>query len=193
MMYFRNRLKNLIMTFQELINRRQSVRRYQNKRVEREKLQKLIEAVQLAPSASNSQPWKLILVDEPELKNEVANATFSKLVAFNKFAPQAPVMAVLVIEKPKMITQIGGSVKNREFPLIDIGIAAEHFCLQATELGLSTCMLGWFNEKKIKQLLSIPKKKRIGLVITLGYETEDYKQREKIRKPVEEMSSFNSY
>ena len=102
-------------------------------------------------------------------------------------------MAVLVIEKPKMITQIGGSVKNREFPLIDIGIAAEHFCLQATELGLSTCMLGWFNEKKIKQLLNIPKNKRIGLVITLGYEPEDYKQREKTRKSVEEMSSFNSY
>ncbi len=181
------------MTFQELINRRQSVRRYQDKPVEREKLQHLIEAVRFAPSASNSQPWKLIMVDEPELKDKVANATFSKLVAFNKFAPQAAVMAVLVIEKPKMITQIGGSVKNREFPLIDIGIAAEHFCLQATELGLSTCMLGWFSEKKIKQLLSIPKNKRIGLVITLGYETEDYKQREKIRKSVEEMSSFNSY
>jgi len=181
------------MTFQELINHRQSVRRYQDKPVEREKLQQLIEAVRFAPSASNSQPWKLILVDEPELKDKVANATFTKLVAFNKFAPQASVMAVLVIEKPKMITQIGGSVKNREFPLIDIGIAAEHFCLQATELGLSTCMLGWFNEKKIKQLLSIPKKKRIGLVITLGYETEDYKQREKTRKSVEEMSSFNSY
>ncbi len=181
------------MTFRELMNRRQSVRRYQDKPVEREKLQQLIEAVRFAPSASNSQPWKLILVDEPELKDKVANATFTKLVAFNKFAPQASVMAVLVIEKPKMITQIGGSVKNREFPLIDIGIAAEHFCLQATELGLSTCMLGWFNEKKIKQLLSIPKKKRIGLVITLGYETEDYKQRVKIRKSVKEMSSFNSY
>jgi len=181
------------MTFHELINRRQSVRRYQKKTVEREKLELLIEAVRVAPSASNSQPWKLILVDEPELKNSVANATFSKLIAFNKFAPQAAVMAVLVIEKPKMITQIGGSVKNREFPLIDIGIAAEHFCLQATELGLSTCMLGWFNEKKIKQLLNIPQKNRIGLVITLGYETEDYKQREKIRKSVDEMSGFNSY
>ena len=181
------------MTFKELINRRQSVRRYQDKPVEREKLQQLIEAVQFAPSASNSQPWKLILVDEPELKDKVANATFSKFVAFNKFAPQAAVMAVLVIEKPKMITQIGGSVKKREFPLIDIGIAAEHFCLQATELGLSTCMLGWFNEKKIKQILNIPENKRIGLVITLGYEPEDYKQREKIRNPVDEMSSFNSY
>ena len=181
------------MTFQELINCRQSVRRYQDKPVEREKLQQLIEAVRFAPSASNSQPWKLILVDEPDLKDKVANATFSKIVAFNKFAPQASVMVVLVIERPKMITQIGGSVKNREFPLIDIGIAAEHFCLQATELGLGTCMLGWFNEKKIKQLLNIPKNKRIGLVITLGYETEDYKQREKIRKSVDEMSSFNSY
>ena len=181
------------MIFRELINKRQSVRKYQDKPVEREKLKKLIEAVRLAPSASNSQPWKLILVDEPEMKDKVANATFSKLVSFNKFAPQAPVMVVLVIEKPKMITQIGGSVKNREFPLIDIGIAAEHFCLQAAEFGLGTCMLGWFNEKKIKQLLNIPKKKRIGLVITLGYEPEEYKQREKIRKPVEEMSSFNSY
>jgi nitroreductase len=181
------------MIFKELINQRQSVRRYIPREVEKEKIDKLIEAVRLAPSASNSQPWKLIIVDEPGLKNKVANATFSKLVWFNKFAPQASVMAVLVIEKPQIITQIGGSVKNREFALIDIGIAAEHFCLQAAELGLGTCMLGWFSEKKIKQLLNIPKKKRIGLVITLGYFSDDYKQREKIRKSKEEMSSFNSY
>ncbi|MBT3382772.1 MAG: NAD(P)H nitroreductase [Prolixibacteraceae bacterium] len=181
------------MTFKELINRRQSVRKYQEKTVEREKLQQLIEAVRLAPSASNSQPWKLIIVDEPGLKDKVARATFSKVVSFNKFAPQAPVVAVLVIEKPKVITQLGGSIKKREFPLIDIGIAAEHFCLQATELGLGTCMLGWFNEKKIKHLLNIPKKKRIGLVITLGYFPDDYKHRKKIRKPAENMSSFNSY
>jgi nitroreductase len=181
------------MNFQELFKLRQSVRKYQEKPVEREKLEKLIESVRLAPSASNSQPWKLILVDEPELKNKVANATFSKLVAFNKFTLQAPVLAVLVIEKPRLITQIGGSVKNREFPLIDIGIAAEHFCLQAAEIGLGTCMMGWFNEKKIKQLLNIPRKKRIGLVISLGYAPEDYNLREKIRKPVNAMCSVNSY
>lgn len=181
------------MNFQKLIYTRQSVRKYQNKPVEREKLEQLIESVRIAPSASNSQPWKLIIVDEPELKDKVANATFSKLVAFNKFTVQAPVIAVLVIEKPRLITQIGGSVKNREFPLIDIGIAAEHFCLQAAELDLGTCMMGWFNEKKIKQLLNIPKKKRIGLVISLGYPPEDYKLREKTRKPADEMCSFNSY
>lgn len=181
------------MTFNELINQRQSVRKYQEKRVEHEKIEKIIEAVHVAPSACNSQPWKLIIVDDPELKNEVARATFSKTISFNKFAIQAPVVAVLVIEKAKLIAQIGGSIKNMEYPNIDIGIAAEHFCLQATELGLGTCMLGWFDEKKIQQLLHIPKKRKIGLVITLGYPPEDYKQRLKIRKPLEQICGFNSY
>jgi nitroreductase len=179
--------------FTELALKRQSVRLYDSKAVEKEKIEEIIEACRIAPSASNSQPWKLIIVDEPELKNQVAEATYNKAVSFNKFAPQAGAIAVLVIEKPRLITQVGGFLKNREFPLIDIGIISEHFCLKATELGLGTCMLGWFNEKKIKNLLSIPKKKRIGLVITLGYAVEDYKQREKIRKASEEMSSFNGY
>ncbi len=181
------------MEFSKLIKIRQSVREYQTKAVEKEKFQQLIEAVRLAPSASNSQPWKLILVDEPELKDKVARATFSKAVSFNKFAPQAPVIAVLTIEKPKLISQIGGRIKNREFPLIDIGIAAENFCLQAAELGLGTCILGWFDEKRIKQLLNIPQKTRIGLLITLGYAEEGYKLRKKVRKEAEVMSSFNGY
>jgi len=180
------------MTFLQLINRRQSVRRYQNKPVEREIIQQL-DAVQIAPSACNSQPWKLIIVDEPELKDKVANATFSKIVSFNKFTLQAPVMAVLVLEKAKLVAQIGGSLKNMEYPQIDIGIAAEHFCLQAAELGLGTCMIGWFDEKKIQKLLHIPKKRKIGLVISLGYAPEDYKLRKKIRKPVDEICGFNSY
>jgi nitroreductase len=115
------------------------------------------------------------------------------LVSFNKFAPQAPVLAVLVMEKPKWITQIGGMLKSREFPLIDIGIAAEHFCLQAAELGLGTCMLGWFDEPAIKQLLHIPKQKRIGLVITLGYARAESPVRKKIRKSPEQMCSYNRY
>lgn len=181
------------MQFQELIKSRQSVRKYQEKPVEREVLLKLAEAVRLAPSASNSQPWKLIFVTEPELKRQVAEATYSRLVSFNKFVPQAPVLAVLTIEKPKLVTQVGGLVKKREFPLIDIGIAAEHLCLQAAELGLGTCMLGWFDEPEIRSLLHIPKKIRIGLVISIGYAPEGYPVRKKIRKPQEEVCGFNRY
>ena len=181
------------MKLQELINIRQSVRKYTDKPVEPEKIEKIIEAVHLAPSACNSQPWKIIIVDEPELKNEVAKATFSKTISFNKFALEAPVIAVLVIEKAKLIAQIGGSIKNMEYPQIDIGIAASHFCLQAAEQGLGTCMIGWFDEKKIRQLLKIPEKRKIGLLITLGYPPEDYKVRKKIRKPVDEICGFNKY
>jgi len=181
------------MDFSELILRRQSVRKYQDKAVEKEKLEKLIESVRLSPSASNSQPWQLILVTDPLLKDKVARATFSTLVSFNKFAPEAPVLAVLTIEKPKVITQIGGRLKNREFPLIDIGIAAAHLCLQAADLGLGSCMLGWFDEPSIKKLLHIPENTRIGLVITIGYAAEDYPVRKKIRKDVSAMCSFNDY
>jgi nitroreductase len=181
------------MDFQKLIYHRQSVRKYSNKPVERVEIEKIIEAVHLAPSACNSQPWKIIIVDDPELKNEVARATFSKTISFNKFTIHAPVIAVLVIEKAKLIAQIGGSIKNMEYPKIDIGIAAAHFCLQASELGIGTCMIGWFDERKIQQLLKIPEKRKIGLVITLGYPPEDFKLRKKIRKPLEEICGFNGY
>lgn len=181
------------MHFSKLITTRQSVREYSNKPVEAEKINQLIEAVRLAPSASNSQPWKLIIVDEPLVKDTVAKSTFSSLVSFNKFAVQAPVIAVLTIERPKVVTQIGAKLKDREFSLIDIGIAAEHFCMQAAELELGTCMLGWFDEKSIQKTLGIPQSIRIGLLITLGYSVEGYPLREKIRKPVTKMCNFNTY
>ena len=97
-----------------------------------------------------------------------------------------------MIEKTKLIVQPGGNIKNQEYPYYDIGIAAAHFCLQATELGLGTCMIGWFNEKRIQELLNIPQKRKIGLVITLGYPPEDYKMRKKIRKTTNEIVAHNS-
>lgn len=179
------------MNFAELVQHRQSVRTYDDREVEASKIDILLEAVRCAPSASNSQPWKVIIVNDPGIKDKVARATYSKLISFNRFAPQAPVLAVLTIEKAKLVTQIGAKLKEREFPLIDIGIAASHFCLQAADLGLGTCMLGWFDEEKIRDLLAIPGNTRIGLVITLGYSREEI--RPKKRKTRKQMSSFNNY
>jgi nitroreductase len=100
---------------------------------------------------------------------------------------------IFVIEKPKMITRIGGFIKRIEYPKIDIGIAAAHFCLQAAEDGLGTCMLGWFSEKPIKKILNIPDDKKIGLIISIGYAQEDYPLREKIRKSFNDVVRYNSY
>lgn len=179
------------MDFSKLIEQRCSIRSYENKEVEEWKIDALIEAVRLAPSASNSQPWKLIIVNDTEKKNRVARATYSTLVSFNKFVPQAPVVAVFTIEKAKIVTQIGAKLKDREFSLIDIGIAASQFCLQATELGLGSCMIGWFDEDAIKKTLDIPDHIRIGLLISVGYAKDEGKP--KVRKKKEQMSSYNTY
>jgi nitroreductase len=179
--------------FLSLVNKRQSVRKYTNKPVEEEKLNRCLEAARLAPSASNSQPWKFVVVTEPEMVQKVAKETIGPLSTFNNFVPQAPVILAIVIEKMKVYTKIGASIQGREYPLIDIGIAAEHFCLQAAEEGLGTCMLGWFNEKPIKEMLKIPKVKRIGLLITLGYSPDEYAVRKKIRKEFSEVVRYNKY
>ena len=183
-------MKNFI----KLIKTRQSVRKYNpNKTVEKEKLQQCLEAARLAPSASNSQPWTFIVVDEPELKEKIANATYSKAVSFNKFTHQSPIIIAIVTEKSKAIAQIGNLLKNQQYNLVDIGIASEHFCLQAAELGLGTCIMGWFREKPIKKLLNVPAKKRINILISLGYPADEDKIRDKIRKPMEEFVKYNNY
>jgi len=133
------------------------------------------------------------VVDDPGLKDLVARQTYDEVLSFNKFVRSAPLLVVLVLEKPKVVTRLGAVIKKLEYPLIDIGIAAEHFCLQATEEGLGTCMLGWFNPKPIKKILNIPRSRTIGLIISVGYAPDDYRIREKSRKKTEEVISYNSY
>lgn len=181
------------MNFLDLVKKRQSVRRYLSKEIETDKLQRCIEAARLAPSASNSQPWSFIIVDDPELKDKVAKLTFDQVITFNKFVVQAPVLVIFIIEKPKIVTRIGSFIKKIEYPKIDIGITSQNFCMQATEEGLGTCMLGWFKEAPIKKLLNIPTNKKIGLIVSVGYSPEDYRQREKSRKNYEEVVRYNDY
>jgi nitroreductase len=181
------------MNFLELVNKRQSVRKYLPDPIDSVIIERCIEAARLAPSACNSQPWKFVVVDEPEPRQIIAKACYGKLSYFNRFAQTAPVIVAIVIEKSKVIAQIGGRIVDKDFYLFDIGIAATHFCIQAAEEGLGTCMIGWFDEKLVKKILEIPDNKKVGLLITLGYPPKDYKQRIKIRKPLDKIMSRNKY
>ena len=105
----------------------------------------------------------------------------------NKFAAEVPVIVAVVLEKMNFTAKIGSMLKNKDYCMLDLGIAVEHFCLQAAEDGLGTCILGWFDEKKIARLLGVPKGKRIPLLITLGY--PDCRIRSKTMKTIEEISS----
>ena len=180
------------MGFIELVKKRRSVRGYLDKAVEREKIEYCLEAARLAPSACNSQPWHFVVVDEPGLREKVAKATFGKMFSFNHFSMQAPVLAAIVSAKQTMFARFGQAVKRKDFHSMDVGIAAEHFCLAAAETGLGTCMLGWFDEAEVKKLLGVPKNKRVELIITLGY-AKDEEIKDKNRKEPEEMRSYNKY
>ena len=173
------------------INSRQSDRKYSDKPVEKEKLERIIEAGRMAPSACNAQPWKFIVVTDPELVLKVADAASAKLIGMNSFVAQAPVILVIVREKPNMSSKVGATIKNKDYSLIDIGIATENICLQAKAEGIGSCIIGWFDEIQIRKLLEIPKSKRVELIITLGYSLSE--QREKRRKPAEETVSYNKY
>lgn len=180
------------MDFFSLIEKRESVRGYLDKAVEREKIIKIIEAARLAPSACNAQPWKFVIVDDEKTKEEVSKKLYDSRIGLNKFALTAPVFIAIIGEKRNLTSKMGELIKRKDYTSMDIGITSEHICLAATELGLGTCMMGWFEEKGIKKILNIPMNKEIHLVISLGY-YENKEPRKKIRKSIDEIVSFNEY
>ena len=156
---------------------------------EAEKLERILEAARLAPSACNAQPWKFVVVADHELASKVGKAAAG--LGMNKFAKDAPVHILVVEESANITSLLGGKVKGKHFPLIDIGIAAAHITLAAENEGLGSCILGWFDEKEIKQLTGIPASKRLLLDIAIGYPVKE--KRKKMRKPKEKVISYNQY
>jgi nitroreductase len=179
------------MGFLDLVRARRSVRAYLDEPVDRTLIEECLEAARLSPSACNSQPWRFIVLDDPGQKNAACDAAFTGLYsATGRFVKQAPVFVVIVTERSKYISRVGGFLKKVQYSLIDIGIAAEHFCLAATERGLGTCMLGWFNDRALKKYLKLPKSAGIDLVITVGH-PKNKTARAKDRKSLDEIRTYN--
>jgi len=181
------------MALLDLVKHRKSVRDFLDVAVEREKIMMCLEAARLAPSACNSQPWRFIVVDDRQLKNKLCDAAFSGIYSVNSFCQMAPVIVVVVSEKSKFLAKIGGMFRGTKYYLINIGIAIEHFVLQAEDLGLGTCWIGWFNEQAVKPILNIPPPKKIDILIALGYYDKAKVHSEHGREPIDKIASFNSY
>ncbi|MBP9637161.1 MAG: nitroreductase family protein [Bacteroidaceae bacterium] len=175
--------------FLSLVEARQSDRGYENRPVETEKLERILEAARLAPSACNAQPWHFTVITKPELTERVGKATAG--LGMNKFAKNAPVHILITEESANLSSFLGRKLKDKYFPLIDIGIAAAHITLAAEAEGLGSCILGWFDEKALKAMTGIPEGKRLLLDITIGYPTKP--KRKKARKEAKKVISFNKY
>ena len=174
------------MNFTEIANKRQSCRKYNaGKAVETEKLNAILESARLSPSACNGQPYH-ITVCRGEAANEVAKAVMG--MGMNKFAADAPILLVISEEDYVASAAFGAKVKGNDYRSIDIGILAAYITAEATSQGLSTCILGWLDDKKIRESCGLSKPVR--LVITLGYAADDDKLREKKRK---DLSDFITY
>lgn len=173
--------------FLDLVNKRESCRSFKPGEIDRQKLINCIEAARLAPSACNSQPWSFVIADKKELLPEVAKAT--QKIGMNKFTEKASAFIIVCREKANFTAKVGSVLQDTAFQDIDIGIAVSHICYEATAQGLSTCILGMFDDKKIIDALKMPKNKKIKLVIAVGYAEKDT-LRNKVRKPFEEIAYF---
>ncbi len=174
------------MDFLEIARARQSCRSYdENRPVEQEKLDAILEAARLAPSACNGQPYHFT-VCRGETAKKAAAATTG--MGMNKFAVQAPVL-IVVSEQPYIRSAaVGSRLKHNDYRSIDIGITAAYLTAEATAQGLSTCILGWFDSDKLCKLCELEHPVR--LVITLGYAKESDVLRKKIRKDPAELTDY---
>lgn len=175
---------------QKILFLRRSIRRYLPQPVEREKVLACLRAAQAAPSSQNSQPWRFLVIDDPELKARFSAAAFSGIYASTRFADAAPVFILLLAKLDFVAGRVGRQIQGVPYNLLDIGIAGEHFVLQAEELGLKTCWIGWFDIRKARKCLKIPRKYKIVAMLSLGY-SDKRPPRDPSRKPLEEIAWFN--
>ena len=174
------------MNFLEIAQARQSCRAYdETKPVEAEKLAAILEAARIAPSACNGQPYHFTVCSGDTAK-AVAKACGG--VGMNKFAAQAPV-CIVVSEMPYVKSAaMGARVKNNDYRSIDIGIVTAYLTAEAAAQGLGTCILGWLDDAKIRNICQLDAPVR--LVITLGYAKENDPLRTKKRKDLNELVTW---
>ena len=177
-------------SFLELAAARQSDRAYEPGRViAREVLERILEAGRLAPSACNGQPWHFTAITDPGLLMEVGKATSS--LGMNRFVKDASALVLITLEPTNITSKLGCGIKDKDFPIMDLGIASAYITLAAEDEGVGSCILGWFDEKRIKELVEIPQKRRLMLIISLGYAAKP--KRKKVRKDFGKVVSFEKY
>lgn len=173
------------MDFLEIAQARQSCRAYDSSRpVEEEALVACLEAARLAPSACNAQPYH-ITVAQGDMARRVSEAVSG--MGMNKFAMDVPVFLVLSEDSYNTTAALGARMKGQDYRSMDIGIAAAYITAQAVSLGLGSCIMGWFDEKKLAADLGITQ--RIRLVISLGYAKAGDPLRTKKRKALSDLTT----
>lgn len=178
--------------FLSLCRLRRSVRRWSDRPVEREKLDLCLEAARLAPSAENAQPCRFLVFDDPVKKDGLARAVFAGIYSASARFAQAPVLVCLLIRESLVVNRLAGRVQGTPFQYVDAGIAGEHFVLAATEQGLGTCWVGWFDGRALLRHLGLKRRGyRPVCLIAAGYPAPGIEPREPRRRPPGDFIAWN--
>lgn len=175
------------MEFFELIEARESCRKYLDKPVEGEKITKILEAARLAPSGCNSQPWHFTVVSGEQevnaLRDMVINGAEDGSSKLNTFVKSAPVFLVVCEEPAKLLPMPEKKYGSQHFAQMDVGQAVAYLTLAAADLGLGTCMIGMFADREVAKLIKAPQESIVRMIVALGYPADESKPpREKVRK-----------
>ncbi len=183
------------MNFMEMMEARESCRAYQDKPVSREQLLKIVEAGRLSPSGCNAQPWKFLVIDEPEAKEKLCDALVVEGGGTGcPWRAQVPAFIALCEQPAKVMPVVKKYYGDTQrFAQGDIGMAAMNMCYEAMELGLATCVLGLCDQTKMQHHFGVPEGHEVRMILAVGYSAEGAEPRAKVRKPVEEVCSFNKW
>lgn len=183
------------MDFMELVLARESCRAFRDTPVAREDLVKLVEAARLSPSGCNAQPWRFIVVDEPEAKARLCDA----LVVENgktgaPWREECPAFIICMEDTARLMPMVIAHYQDTQrFAQGDLGMAVMNMCYEAMSLGLSTCILGVNDQQKMEQYFGIPAGHEVRMVLAVGYAAQESAPRAKVRKSMEEICSFNKW
>ena len=171
------------MDFYEVIKKRKSVRKYKSDPIPEEVVNKILEAGRIAPSAKNIQPWRFIVVKNPDIKKKVAEACRGQL-----WIADADLILVGCILEKIAWGRMGGYMSSGP---VDLGIALDHMILAAANEGLGTCWIGAFVEQDVKDILQVPEDVKVMALTPIGYPAEEPKDRG--RKDQKEIVSYDKY
>ena len=169
--------------FLSLVEKRKSIRSFKSIDIEKEKLDYILETFRQAPSAKNLQPWKLVVVTDKTIIKDLVPACKNQA-----FIAEAPVVIVACVKEDEAYATMGGYLNSSP---VDIGISFEHIMLAAAEQGLGTCWIGAFNEKAVEVVVGVPENVRVVALTPIGYPNDQGRERK--RKPLEEIVSYNKY
>jgi nitroreductase len=173
------------MKFDQILRRRRSIRSFDSRPVTEKDVISMVEAARLAPSACNSQTWRFVTVTRREIIRKICHEAMRPVIP-NRWLEQAPLVFVGCSQLDVIANRIGSGVTGIEYYQIDLGIAMEHMVLKATELGLGTCWIGWFDESTLKKILEIPNKIKVSALLAVGYPKDESPKKRK-RKPLEKI------